>query len=69
MVDRNTALKLANEGLASVREACEFLDVKRTRLYQLNRDRVIPFVRMGKTKKIPWVALKEYVARLVQAVN
>ena len=68
-MDRKRALELAEEELFSIEEACEFLDIGATKLYELNKDRVIPYVRVGRIRKIPKKALQEYVADLLQKIN
>lgn len=52
-----------NEGLASVREAEEYLSVSRTSIYGLMDRGELRYVKLGKSRRIPWDALAELVQR------
>lgn len=51
--------------LISPQEAARRLSLGKTRLYELIGSGVIPSVRVGKLRRIPTRALREYVDRLV----
>lgn len=49
--------------LARVSQALHFLNVSRTKLYDLMRDGELPFVKLGKTRRIAWEELFRLVER------
>ena len=51
---------LSLEGLASVREAAAFLSVGRSTIYKLMENGELPFAKIGKCRRIPRRALREY---------
>jgi excisionase family DNA binding protein len=51
------------DGLASIREAEEFLSVGRSTLYKLMDSGELRFAKVGKCRRIPWRALREYAER------
>lgn len=66
------ALKMADEGLADVDEACRMLgQCSRDFLYALTNDGKLPFVEIpgSKGRKIPRVALKAYVAQHIETAS
>ena len=50
--------------LLSVEEAAELLGVSRTTVYDLLRTRALASVRIGRCRRIPLHALKEYIDHL-----
>jgi excisionase family DNA binding protein len=52
--------------LLSPEEAAEVLGVGRSRIYDLMRKRELVSVRIGKCRRVPVAALKEYVERLTE---
>jgi excisionase family DNA binding protein len=46
-------------GLASVREAEEYLRVSRATIYDLMGKDQLRFVKIGSARRIPWAALEE----------
>jgi excisionase family DNA binding protein len=52
---------LAGGGLASVLEAARFLAVSRAKVYSMMDARELPSVKLGKCRRIPREALREYV--------
>jgi excisionase family DNA binding protein len=53
--------------LVSPEEAAEALGIGRATVYDLMRLRLVPSVRIGRARRIPASALREYVERLVSA--
>ena len=51
---------LLAEGLLDVKEAASFLRIGRSKVYQLMDCRDLPYVKFGKARRIPKVALKRY---------
>ncbi|MFO0979670.1 MAG: helix-turn-helix domain-containing protein [Planctomycetaceae bacterium] len=47
----------AHLGLATVREACEFLRISKPMIYSMMRDGSLPEARRGKWVRIPWCHL------------
>jgi excisionase family DNA binding protein len=50
-------------GLASVREAEQFLCLSRSTLYGLMDKGDLRYVKIGKSRRIPWAALEEMVEK------
>lgn len=57
----------AVEGLCSVREACEFLSIGKSSLYNLMKKGELPFVFVGSNRRIPRKALVEFTERILEA--
>lgn len=57
----------AVEGLCSVREACEFLSIGKSSLYNLMKKGELPFVFVGSNRRIPRKALVEFAERILEA--
>ena len=58
-IDRD---ELVEEGLATVPEAIEFLKVSRTTLYRLMDSGKLPYVSLGRCRRIPKRALTALAA-------
>jgi len=56
----------AVDGLCSIREACAFLSIGKSSLYQLMSRGEIPFVFVGSNRKIPRAALVEFTQRILE---
>jgi excisionase family DNA binding protein len=54
----------ATKLLLSVEEAADLLGVSRSTMYDLMRTHAISSVRIGRCRRIPFAALREYVGRL-----
>ncbi len=52
---------ILSEGVVSVDEACEFLSVGRTSIYDLMDKQVIPWTKVGGRRRIPRKALRDYL--------
>lgn len=53
------------EGLATAEQACEFLQIRRTKLWHLANDGHITRVRLGgRACRFTWASLRDLVARL-----
>ena len=67
---RYTALKrkldrpIRTDGVASVRDACEFLRISRSGLYGLLKTNELVSVKHGGRRKFHWSELREYVGRI-----
>lgn len=55
-------LKLVEEGLLRVNECCRFLGISRSLVYELMDAGKIPFVKIGRSRRVPRQALKEFAA-------
>ena len=51
--------------LLTAEEAAELIGVGRCTIYDLMRLRVLPSVKIGRYRRVPMSALREYVDRLV----
>jgi excisionase family DNA binding protein len=56
-------LDLVSEGFAKLPEAGRFLGLSRATLYSLMNNGQLPFAKLGRSRRIPWRALKEWAAR------
>ena len=66
MVDRTTSADPAgweSEGFAAIGEVCRYLSLSRSKVYRLMDEGKLPFARIGRARRVPWSALKEF-ARL-----
>jgi excisionase family DNA binding protein len=52
--------------LLTPEQAAEALNVARSTVYDLMRMRAIPSVKIGRARRIPAAAVKEYVERLTE---
>lgn len=57
---------LAEDGLVSVSEACEFLGIRMTLLYKLMNDGELEFCKIRKARRIPRKSLVQYAARQIR---
>ena len=58
-------LDAVSEGLVSVREAAGFLGLGKSTVYELMDRGQLPFVRLGRARRVPRKALREFAARNV----
>lgn len=63
MNERATAAELVADGLCTIREAARFLAVARSTLYAAMGRGDLPFVRIGRCRRIPRMALLQFAAR------
>jgi excisionase family DNA binding protein len=54
---------LLAEGLLSIKEAATFLRIGRTKVYDLMDSQDLPYIKMGKVRRVPKVALKLYAEK------
>lgn len=54
------------EGFASLRQAQQFLDVGRSKLYEMMDKEGLAFASFGRRRKIPWVELRKFAADRLQ---
>jgi excisionase family DNA binding protein len=54
---------LGDEGFATVSQGAEYLGLSRAKLYQLMDARELQYAKFGKSRRIPWRALREYGER------
>jgi excisionase family DNA binding protein len=47
------------EGLATVPEAARFMAISRSGVYVLMTRGVLPYSKIGKSRRIPWAALRQ----------
>ena len=55
----------AGLGLATVRDAQEFLSVSRTKIYALMDAGELPFCKVGRCRRIPRRALHQYAEKVL----
>jgi excisionase family DNA binding protein len=51
------------EGLLDAKEAADFLGVGRTKVYDFMSSQDLPYVKLGKSRRIPKVALKIFAEK------
>jgi len=56
-----TRAELCENGAVTIEEACEFLSVGRSVVYELMRSGELPWTKVGRHRKIPRVALRMYL--------
>jgi excisionase family DNA binding protein len=54
---------LTAEGFADVQEAAAYLSVSRSLIYKLMETGDLNFAKFGKSRRIPWLALRQYAER------
>jgi excisionase family DNA binding protein len=54
--------QLVAEGLLSVYDAAAFLSVSRSKLYEMMDQGLLPFVKLGRSRRVPRRALVELAA-------
>lgn len=54
---------LVSDGLMTVPAACEFLAVSRSSVWKMMQDGELPFVNVGRARRIPRAAIKAYVSK------
>ena len=50
------------DGFVTIRQACEFLGISRTALYEILGRGVLPSAKFGRSRRIPRRALSAYAA-------
>ncbi len=60
--DRPDQDDLTADGNAKIEEACKFLGVGRSTIYVLTESGQLPFIKIGKCRRIPWRALRQFNA-------
>jgi|LSQX01.2.fsa_nt_gb excisionase family DNA binding protein len=58
--------KHAQQGLCDVKEACEFLGLKKSSVYNLMSKGRLPFVFLGCSRRIPRVALTSFTEQALE---
>ena len=51
------------EGLLDAKEAAHFLGIGRTKVYDFMSSQDLPYVKLGKSRRIPKVALKIFAEK------
>lgn len=59
--------KMAEHGLATVPEAAAFLSISRSKVYQMLQSRELPSIWLGKSRRIPRLALIEFIERQIES--
>ncbi|MHC4404858.1 MAG: helix-turn-helix domain-containing protein [Planctomycetota bacterium] len=52
-----------SDGLGTVPEVAEFLRLSRPTVYKLMNRGVIPSVKFGKARRIPWTGIREMIRK------
>jgi excisionase family DNA binding protein len=63
LVGDQSQANLAEDGLATIAEAGEFLRMCRSKVYELIEKRELASVKIGGSRRVPWASLRELVAR------
>jgi excisionase family DNA binding protein len=53
----------AHDGFASVKQAEAFLSLSRSTVYTLMDQGKLRFAKIGRSRRIPWAALREFAAQ------
>lgn len=61
-MDNKISVDLVGAGLLNVEQACEWTGLSRAKLYQLMEKGELPFVKIGRARRIPKRALIEFAA-------
>jgi excisionase family DNA binding protein len=56
------ALRLVQDGLATIPEGMRFLGIGRATIYALMHDGSLAWAKVGPCRRIPWGALRAYAA-------
>ncbi len=59
----NNSLKMVDSGLARIDEGCRFLGISRAKLYEIMEKGELPYVKIGRSRRLPRQALKEFAAQ------
>ena len=63
------AVALVSEGLWTVREAAAFLGMGRSAVYELMNTGELPWVKIGRSRRVPKRAVVELAAREVRGLE
>jgi excisionase family DNA binding protein len=55
--------------LATIDEAANLLNIRRTLFYKLVREGEIPTIKIGRARRVPVMSLREYVLRQLAEVR
>lgn len=55
--------QLVADGFATVTQAMEYTQLSRASLYKAMDSRELPFAKMGRCRRIPWVGLREFAQK------
>jgi excisionase family DNA binding protein len=58
---------VVDEGFASIEEGCKYLRICRASMYLLMEAGEVAYAKFGKSRRIPWRALKDFAARSLVA--
>jgi excisionase family DNA binding protein len=58
----STVDPVVDEGFASIDEGCKYLRLCRATVYGLMESGALAYAKFGRSRRIPWRALKEYAA-------
>lgn len=56
------AFEIVQDGMLTVEKACEWLGLSRAKVYQLMERGQLPYVKIGRARRIPKRALIEFAA-------
>ncbi len=68
-ISADEARRLAKGDFLTIEEVCQKLQICKVTLWKLTRKGQIPFLRIGRSKRYPKIAVEEYSARELQRVN
>lgn len=64
-----TKTDLVADGLLSIEEACAFLSISRSTLYELMDQGELPFTKIGRSRRIPKRACIELAAKNLRGLD
>jgi excisionase family DNA binding protein len=66
---QTTQREMVADGFANLFEASMYLRISRSAIYILMNAGELPFAKFGKSRRIPWEALRDYGARSMVGAN
>jgi excisionase family DNA binding protein len=67
MPESRPAPGILDGGLTDVNGACEFLHLSKSMVYRLMDEKLLPFVRIGRARRLPKRALIEFAEKNLSA--
>lgn len=57
-----TRAELVNDGFADVEAVAAFLAVSRRTVYALMEGGALPYIKVGRCRRVPWAAVRRFAA-------
>lgn len=61
-MNEDIAFEIVQDGMLTIEKACEWLGLSRAKVYQLMDRGELPYVKIGRARRIPKRALVEFAA-------